>query len=75
MGGKGQGAVIAFDQAKGAPKWKWEGEAPANSSPALLTVQGKKQLVTLTAKSVIGLACSDGFVCKVEQGLLCSAAS
>ena len=55
-----QGAVIAFDQVKGEPKWKWAGEAPGCSSPAVMTVQGTKQLVTLTSKSVIGLSLTDG---------------
>ena len=60
VGGKDQGAVIAFGLATGEPKWKWAGDAPAKSSPIVMTVQGTKQLVTLTAKSVVGLDCSNG---------------
>jgi outer membrane protein assembly factor BamB len=60
IGGKGQGALFALDLAQGEAKWKWTGEAPANSSPVLMTVQGTKQVVTLTAKSVVGLRLSDG---------------
>ena len=60
IGGKGQGAVIAFDLASGEPKWKWTGDAPANSSPVLVTVAGRRQLVTLAAKNLVGLDLADG---------------
>jgi outer membrane protein assembly factor BamB len=60
VGGKGKGAVLAFDLASGEPKWKWDGDAPSSSSPVVLILQGRKQLVTITAKSVLGLDLSDG---------------
>jgi outer membrane protein assembly factor BamB len=60
IGGKTNGAVIAFDLARGEPKWKWAGDGPANSSPVVMTVHGKKQIVTLTAKYLAGLGLADG---------------
>jgi outer membrane protein assembly factor BamB len=60
VGGKGKGALFAFDASKGTLKWKWDGEPPANSSPVIMTVQGKKQLVTLASKSLVGVSCEDG---------------
>ncbi|MBM4018333.1 MAG: hypothetical protein FJ288_08420 [Planctomycetes bacterium] len=60
VGGQGNGAIIAFDLASGDPKWKWAGEAPMYSSPALLTVEGVKQIVTLTEKSIVGVGLADG---------------
>jgi len=60
VGGRGKGAIIAFDLASGEEKWKWGGEGPEYASPALLTVEGTKQIVTLTAKSVVGIAAADG---------------
>ncbi|MGD0259231.1 MAG: PQQ-binding-like beta-propeller repeat protein [Verrucomicrobiota bacterium] len=54
------GAVIAFELASGEPKWKWDGDGPANSSPVVMTVGGKKQLVTLTAKKLVGLDLANG---------------
>ena len=54
------GAVIAFDLAGGEPKWKSNGDGPANSSPVVLTVGGKKQLVTLAAKNLVGLDLANG---------------
>ncbi|MGQ9574788.1 MAG: outer membrane protein assembly factor BamB family protein [Thermoguttaceae bacterium] len=60
LGGQGEGAMVAFDLATGQPKWKWTGEAPMYASPVLMTVEGTKQIVTLTEKSVVGLAAADG---------------
>ena len=55
LGGQGNGAIMAFDLATGDVKWKWADEAPQYVSPALLTVGGTKQIVTLTEKSVVGV--------------------
>ena len=52
---RGQGAIIAFDLATGDVKWKWDGEGPGYASPVVMTVDGIKQIVTLTEKSVVGL--------------------
>jgi outer membrane protein assembly factor BamB len=60
LGGKGEGGIIAYDLASGEEKWRWAGEAPHYASPALLTVDGTKQLVTLTEKSIVGVAVADG---------------
>jgi len=60
FGGRGQGAIIAYDLATGDEKWRWGGEGPEYASPALLTVDGTKQLVTLAAKSVVGIGLADG---------------
>jgi outer membrane protein assembly factor BamB len=60
LGGKNNGAVMAFDLKTGDVKWKWAGEGPGYASPVLLIVDGTKQIVTLTEKSVVGLAVADG---------------
>lgn len=60
LGGQGHGALIGFDLATGNPKWKWDGEGPAYSSPVLLTVAGAKQIVELSEKSIVGIGLSDG---------------
>jgi outer membrane protein assembly factor BamB len=54
------GATISFDLASGAPKWKWAGDGPANSSPVVMTVGGKKQLVIFSVKLLVGLDLADG---------------
>jgi outer membrane protein assembly factor BamB len=60
LGGQGNGAVIAYDLATSAEKWRWGAEGPDYGSPALLTVAGTKQIVTPTEKSIVGLAVADG---------------
>jgi len=60
LGGKGNGAIIAFDLASGDEKWRWAEEGPDYGSPILLTVQGTKQIVTPTEKSIVGISVADG---------------
>jgi len=60
IGGKTNGAMFAFDVASGESKWKWDGGGPACSSPVVMLNGGTKQLVTLTAKHVIGLNLGNG---------------
>jgi outer membrane protein assembly factor BamB len=60
LGGKGSGAVVAFDPVSGEQKWKWTGDAPTYASPALMTADGTRQLVQQTDKNLVGLALADG---------------
>ncbi|HUT93186.1 MAG TPA: PQQ-binding-like beta-propeller repeat protein [Thermoguttaceae bacterium] len=60
LGGKGDGAIIAYDLATGDEKWRWGAEGPEYASPVLLTVDGTKQLVTLTEKSIVGVGVAAG---------------
>jgi len=60
LGGQGEGAIVAFDLATGSAKWKCDGEAAMFASPVLMTVDGTKQIATLTEKSVVGVALADG---------------
>jgi outer membrane protein assembly factor BamB len=60
LGGAGNGAVIAYDLATGNEKWKYGEEGPEYASPVVLTVEGSKQIVTLTEKSIVGIAVADG---------------
>lgn len=60
LGGKGAGTLVAFDLASGSQKWTWAGDGPAYASPVLLTVDGSKQIVVQTEKSVVGVGAADG---------------
>jgi outer membrane protein assembly factor BamB len=60
VGGKDKGTLIAFDLVSGEPKWKLDGDAPSSASPVLMTVEGRKQLVFLTAKNLTGVSLSNG---------------
>jgi outer membrane protein assembly factor BamB len=60
LGGEGSGALTAFDLASGDEKWKWTGAGAPYGSPVLATIEGTKQIVTLTASSVVGINVADG---------------
>jgi outer membrane protein assembly factor BamB len=60
LGAKGNGALIAYDLNTGDEKWRWAGEGPEYASPALLTVAGTEQLVTLAEKSIVSVGVADG---------------
>jgi outer membrane protein assembly factor BamB len=60
LGGESNGGIVAYDLATGDQKWKWTGDGTAYASPVLLTVEGTKMLVTLTAKKIVGLGVTDG---------------
>ena len=60
VGGAGNGAIIAFDLATGNEKWRWAAEGPEYASPALMTVDGVKQIVTLAEKDIVGIGTADG---------------
>ena len=60
LGGRGNGAIIAYDLASGDEKWRWDAEGPEYASPVLLTVDGTKQIVTLTEKSIVAVGVADG---------------
>jgi outer membrane protein assembly factor BamB len=60
LGTAGNGAVMAYDLASGSETWRWSEEGPDYASPAVLTVGGSKQVVTLTEKSIVGISLADG---------------
>jgi len=60
LGAAGNGAIIAYDLNTGDEKWRWADEGPEYASPALLTVDGTKQIVTLAEKSIVGVGAADG---------------
>lgn len=60
LGSPKSGGIFAYDLATGEQKWKWSGEGPGYASPSLLSVEGTKQIVVETEKSIIGLAQADG---------------
>jgi outer membrane protein assembly factor BamB len=60
LGKESDGSITAYDLAGGGEKWKWSGAGPAYASPVLLNIDGKNQVVALTADSVVGLAAADG---------------
>jgi len=60
LGGAGNGALIAYEVSSGNERWRWAEEGPDYGSPVLLTIDGTKQIVTPTEKSIVGVGLSDG---------------
>ncbi len=60
LGSESNGGIVAYDLATGDQKWKWTEDGTAYASPDLLTVEGTKMVVTLTAKKIVGLGVADG---------------
>jgi outer membrane protein assembly factor BamB len=60
VGGQKNGGIVAYDLATGDEKWKWTQDGPAYASPVLLTVDGIKLVVAITAKKIVAVSASDG---------------
>jgi outer membrane protein assembly factor BamB len=58
-GGPGA-SVVAYDAATGKPVWKSQDDQPAYTSPMLVTLAGRPQIVTVLGRRAIGLAVDDG---------------
>lgn len=60
IGGPSNGGIVAYNLATGDQKWKWTGDGPGYASPAVMTADGVKQIITLTDKLIVGVAVADG---------------
>jgi len=60
IGKKDDGQVVAYDMNTGNEKWKWSGDGPSYSSPSIMTIDGKKQLILFTEKNLMALSLADG---------------
>jgi outer membrane protein assembly factor BamB len=60
VGDDRKGQVIAFDAASGKELWKWEGDGPGYASPIVVELEGVRQLITLTDKSLLSIAVETG---------------
>jgi outer membrane protein assembly factor BamB len=60
LGGRDNGALVAYDLATGNEKWKWSGPSPAYASPALMTVGGVKLILAHTESKLVAVNAADG---------------
>src|SRR5882672_9419417 len=60
LGGGDKGGLAACELGSGKEKWKWTGDAPAYSSPVVITVDGTKLIVAQTETKMIALSLADG---------------
>lgn len=58
-GGSGA-SVIAYDKLSGDPVWKSLSDTQSYTSPAVVTLLGRRQILTVTADRMVGLAIEDG---------------
>jgi outer membrane protein assembly factor BamB len=54
------GRVLALDPASGKERWSSKGPGPGYASPLAVTIEGVRQIVTLTNGSIIGIDASNG---------------
>lgn len=60
LGGKDNGAIVAYDLATGDEKWKWSGPSPSYASPVLMTVAGTKLIIAHTESKLVAVNAADG---------------
>ncbi|MBA3711497.1 MAG: PQQ-binding-like beta-propeller repeat protein, partial [Pyrinomonadaceae bacterium] len=60
-GGSGK-SVVAYNKTTGAPLWKAMNDQASYTSPMLVTLAGKRQLLVVTARRIAGLSPEDGSV-------------
>ena len=60
LGGRDNGALVAYDLGTGNEKWKWSGPSPAYASPALMTVGGTKLILAQTESKLVAVNAADG---------------
>ena len=61
-GGSGGKSVVAYNKMTGAPVWKALGDQSSYTSPMLVTLAGKRQVLVVTASRMAGLVPEDGSV-------------
>lgn len=54
------GRVVALDPAGGETRWEWKGAGPGYASPVVIEAAGRRQLVTMTNGSILGLDAETG---------------
>jgi outer membrane protein assembly factor BamB len=59
-GGSGGATLVAYDASNGGVKWTAKGDSSSYSSPVVLTLGGRQQIVSVNQTSVTGHAPEDG---------------
>ena len=54
------GRVLALDPATGKERWSSKGQGPGYASPLAITIEGVRQIITMTNGSIIGLDAGTG---------------
>jgi outer membrane protein assembly factor BamB len=59
-GGTANKSVVAYNKMTGAPVWRSQSDRQAYSSPALVTLAGRRQIIVVSSSRVFGLEPADG---------------
>ena len=54
------GRVLALDPATGNERWVWKGLGPGYASPLAVTIDGVRQIITMTNGSIVGIEAANG---------------
>jgi outer membrane protein assembly factor BamB len=54
------GQILALEPSDGKVVWEWKGPGPGYASPVVIETAGKKQIVTLTNGSIVGIEAMTG---------------
>lgn len=54
------GQMVALEPSTGKVAWEWKGLGPGYASPVVIDIAGKKQIVTLTNGSIVGVDAGTG---------------
>lgn len=68
LGGRGGGAIVAYDLATGNEKWRATGDSPAYASPVLMTVSGETLIVAQTEGKMVAVRAADGKIAWESAG-------
>lgn len=60
LGGRENGAIVAYDLTTGTEKWKWSGPSPAYASPVLMNIGGTKLIIAHTESKLVAVDAKDG---------------
>jgi len=54
------GQILGLNPATGATEWEWRGPGPGYASPVVIEIAGRRQIVTMTEGSIVGVDGKDG---------------
>jgi outer membrane protein assembly factor BamB len=54
------GRVLSLDPASGKERWAWTGPGPGYASPIVATIDGVRQIITMTNGSIVGIDAGSG---------------
>jgi len=54
------GRVLALEPATGKERWSWKGPGPGYASPLAATIDGVRQIITMTNGSIVGIDAASG---------------